>query len=45
MMADMAIELKKHNIAAVSLWPGAVITENINDLISGKHGEDAAKEV
>lgn len=45
MMADMAVELRKHNIAAVSLWPGAVLTEHINDLVSGKQGEIAAKQV
>lgn len=44
MMADMAVELRKHNIAAVSLWPGAVLTEHINDLVSGKQGEIAAKQ-
>lgn len=44
MMADMAVELKKHNIAAVSLWPGAVLTENTNDLLSGKFGDFASKE-
>lgn len=27
MMQDMGIELKKHNVAAVSLWPGPVKTE------------------
>jgi len=29
MAADMGIELKKYNIAAISLWPGAVETETI----------------
>ena len=34
MAADCAIELKKHNVAMVSLWPGAVKTEYIQVLIS-----------
>lgn len=29
----MAVELKKHGVAAVSLWPGAVKTELISDLV------------
>ena len=45
MMADMAVELKKHNIAAVSLWPGAARTETITDIQAGKHGERRAKRV
>jgi NAD(P)-dependent dehydrogenase (short-subunit alcohol dehydrogenase family) len=27
--ADTAVELKKYNIASISLWPGAVLTETI----------------
>ncbi|KTF78510.1 hypothetical protein cypCar_00048000 [Cyprinus carpio] len=39
MAADMAIELKKKGVVSVSLWPGAVQTELINQYISG---DDAA---
>lgn len=31
--ADMAVELKKHGVAAISLWPGAVKTELVSDMI------------
>ena len=31
MAADCAIELKKHNVAMVSIWPGAVKTEKFQD--------------
>ena len=34
MAADMAVELKEQNVACVSLWPGAVMTENISDYLS-----------
>lgn len=27
MAADMAVELKDHNVASISLWPGTVKTE------------------
>ncbi|XP_035680114.1 dehydrogenase/reductase SDR family member 1-like [Branchiostoma floridae] len=42
MAADCAVELKKDNVAFVSLWPGAVRTENINDMLSAgpPQGED-----
>ncbi|XP_031572479.1 dehydrogenase/reductase SDR family member 1-like [Actinia tenebrosa] len=41
MMADMAIELKKSNIAAISLWPGAVKTETITAILqSDKPGSE-----
>jgi dehydrogenase/reductase SDR family member 1 len=34
MAQDMAVELREHNIAAVSLWPGgAVVTETIQSLV------------
>lgn len=33
MAADCAVELKKKNVAFVSLWPGAVQTENVMHLI------------
>jgi dehydrogenase/reductase SDR family protein 1 len=29
MAADTAIELRKFNVASISLWPGAVLTETI----------------
>ena len=45
MMADMAVELKKHNVAAISLWPGAVLTELVKDIRDGKYGERAEKTV
>ncbi len=34
MAADMAVELKKKGVVSVSLWPGAVQTELINQYIS-----------
>ena len=37
MAVDMGIELRKKNICALSLWPGAVITELIDDQV--KKGE------
>ncbi|XP_071949628.1 dehydrogenase/reductase SDR family member 1-like [Antedon mediterranea] len=33
MAADCAVELKKHNVAFVSLWPGPVPTETVMDKI------------
>ena len=39
MAADMAVELKKQNVACVSLWPGAVMTENISDYLSQPQDE------
>ena len=39
MAADMAVELKKQNVACVSLWPGAVKTELIQELVLDKAGE------
>ena len=43
MAADFAVELKKQNVAAVSLWPGPVETEYIVTHVkeadaSGDHG-------
>ena len=38
MAADMAVELKKQNVACVSLWPGTVMTEHVNDFLS--HPQD-----
>ena len=39
MAADMAVELKKQNVACVSLWPGAVMTEHVNDFLSQPQDE------
>ncbi|CAF97711.1 unnamed protein product [Tetraodon nigroviridis] len=35
--ADMAVELKRHGVASVSLWPGAVKTELVSDMILEKN--------
>ena len=43
MAADMAVELKKHNIATVSLWPGGALTEFAKEVKEGKHGEYMAE--
>ncbi|MEA5571323.1 SDR family NAD(P)-dependent oxidoreductase [Calothrix sp. UHCC 0171] len=32
--ADMAVELKKYNIASISVWPGIVGTEHISQMVS-----------
>jgi dehydrogenase/reductase SDR family protein 1 len=34
MAVDCAIELKRHNVACISLWPGAVRTELVTSIIS-----------
>lgn len=31
MANDTGVELKKHNVASVSIWPGAVFTETIQE--------------
>eukprot|EP01126_Amoeba_proteus_P062727 TRINITY_DN8576_c0_g1_i10.p1 TRINITY_DN8576_c0_g1~~TRINITY_DN8576_c0_g1_i10.p1 ORF type:complete len:196 (-),score=52.97 TRINITY_DN8576_c0_g1_i10:123-710(-) len=31
--ADTAVELQKHNVAVVSLWPGAVSTEKVKEVL------------
>ena len=36
MAADCAIELKPHNVAMISLWPGAVRTEKVQEMVLGK---------
>ncbi|EDO34536.1 predicted protein [Nematostella vectensis] len=36
MMADMSIELRKNNVAAISLWPGPVSTEAIKDMLKSE---------
>ena len=45
MAAECAIDLKKHNIAFVSLWPGAVRTEHINNFIDEISASEAKGEV
>ncbi len=32
--ADMAVELKPHNVASLSIWPGIVGTEHISQLVA-----------
>lgn len=32
--ADMAVELKQHNVASLSIWPGIVGTENISRFVA-----------
>ena len=34
MAADCAMEVKKHGVTVVSLWPGAVKTENMLDALA-----------
>jgi len=44
MMQDMSVELKKQGVAAITLYPGPVMTEQIKDgMASGKMGEKAKK--
>merc|ERR1711894_142324 len=38
MAADCAVELKNHNVAMISLWPGPVKTEYIKENVLGKEG-------
>ncbi|XP_013381817.1 dehydrogenase/reductase SDR family member 1 [Lingula anatina] len=40
MAADCAIELRKHKVAFVSLWPGAVQTEHITKMMASEKGND-----
>lgn len=35
MASDTAMELKKHNVASISIWPGAVETETIKSSANG----------
>ncbi|XP_023931772.1 dehydrogenase/reductase SDR family member 1 [Lingula anatina] len=39
MAADCAIELKKHNVAFLSIWPGAVLTEFTEQMMEGDHSD------
>lgn len=43
MATDMAYELRKANVACVSLWPGAVMTENIHDIIKSETQTEMTK--
>ncbi len=36
MAHDCAQELKEHNVTMVALWPGAVRTEKVTDIILGE---------
>nr|XP_033817791.1 dehydrogenase/reductase SDR family member 1-like isoform X2 [Geotrypetes seraphini] len=38
--ADCAIELRKHSIAYVSLWPGAVLTETVEECMAKMDSSD-----
>ncbi len=44
MAADCGIELKKHNVAMISLYPGAVKTELIQAFTKSFSNEDATVE-
>ncbi|XP_062578618.1 dehydrogenase/reductase SDR family member 1-like [Saccostrea cucullata] len=33
MAADCGVELRKHNVAVVSLWPGPVMTEHVDQML------------
>ena len=41
MAADMAMELQNNNVCVVSLWPGGVITELIEEEIK-KQGQNVS---
>lgn len=44
MSADMAVELRQHNVAVISLWPGAVQTEIFYKIVkSGKFDDSLDK--
>ena len=38
MAVDCAKELRNHNVACVSLWPGVVLTENVKEMLD-KHDD------
>ena len=40
--ADMAIELKQHNVASLSMWPGIVGTEHISRFVAEMDDSSAA---
>ena len=37
MAQDCGIELRKHNVACIALWPGPVQTEKIQEKVLGKY--------
>ncbi|XP_048756190.1 dehydrogenase/reductase SDR family member 1-like isoform X2 [Ostrea edulis] len=39
MAADCAVELRKHNVAFVSLWPGPVMTEHVDQVLQTSKSE------
>jgi len=39
MMADCAVELKRENVACISLWPGPVLTEKIEEMLKNSTDE------
>lgn len=39
----MAVELKGHGVTAISLWPGAVKTELVSDMILEKNVVESGK--
>eukprot|EP00066_Takifugu_rubripes_P027945 XP_011617211.1 PREDICTED: dehydrogenase/reductase SDR family member 1 [Takifugu rubripes] len=41
--ADMAVELKRHGVTTISLWPGAVKTELVSDMILEKNVVESGK--
>jgi NAD(P)-dependent dehydrogenase (short-subunit alcohol dehydrogenase family) len=43
MSVDCGVELAEHNITVLSLWPGAVKTENFDILRSENKIEEMAK--
>jgi dehydrogenase/reductase SDR family protein 1 len=44
MAVDCGIELKKHNVAMISLYPGAVKTELVNVLSNKTEETEASQE-
>ncbi|XP_005998951.1 dehydrogenase/reductase SDR family member 1 [Latimeria chalumnae] len=42
--ADCAVELRKHGVASVSLWPGAVRTEKITELVLNQEAKTKQEE-
>ncbi|XP_078501073.1 dehydrogenase/reductase SDR family member 1-like [Lissotriton helveticus] len=45
MAADCAIELKKHNVKYISLWPGAVLTETVKEKMANNDASGPAAEM
>lgn len=41
--ADMAVELKSRGVTTISLWPGAVQTEMVSDMILDKNVVEGGK--